>query len=123
MENIKDYLKTTTEFQDLVTERAEQLFKAQGYKYEVSFRGLEFEKHQVTVEFGERTNNDCLDLDWVSLSIEQLEMNDSEWEKYIQQVTEETITKEKNEKERFEKLKLENKQREFDRLKKELGME
>lgn len=122
MKNIKDYLQKSTEFQDFFTKRARQLIIAWGRKYDFSFRGIEFEGEQVTAEFLEQSTRDIIpDSDWVSLSIEQLEMNDSEWEKFIQQVTEETITKEKNEKERLEKQKLETKEREFDRLKKELG--
>lgn len=121
MENIKDYLKKIREVQGFARVRAEELLYARGCKDYYEFSGIEFESDEIIVQFDDGRYTDCPDRDSVSLSIEELEKTDSEWKEYIKQATEETASKVKALKEKEEKITREAKEREFNRLKKDLG--
>jgi Cu/Ag efflux protein CusF len=121
MENVKEILKQANQLQEFATNRAEELFKALGGTYRVSVTGIDFEENQITVKFEEITRHDCPDMDWISLDVSQLEMSENKWACYLDEKRTETLAKEQKKKDDAEKAKLEAKQREFARLKNELG--
>lgn len=121
MENVKEFLKKATEIQDFASKRAEELLMSSGCKYKVWVEGFEFDETQITVKFQEKTRHDCPDHDSIKLIAEQLEMSNLDWSKYIEGIAKQTLEKEQKRKDDADKAKLEAKQKEFDRLKTELG--
>lgn len=121
MENVKEIIKQATQLQEFAINRAEELFKALGGTYRVSVTGIDFEENKILVKFEEITRHDCPDTDWISLDISQLEMSENKWSCYLDEKRTETLAKEQKKKDDAEKAKLEAKQKEFARLKNELG--
>lgn len=121
MENIKEILKNTNKLQEFAINRADQLFNALGGMYKYTVSGVDYEEDQITVEFKEITSYYYSETDSITLTILQLEMTENKWMCYIEEKRNETLVNVQNEKDDAEKKKLEAKQKEFDRLKNELG--
>lgn len=121
MKNVKEALKQAIKLRELATDRAKDLFMARG-GYKSHCIGIEFEENKIAVRLEESTIHDCPDRDWISLGISQLEMTENEWADYLLKAKTEYLADEQKIKEKAEQAKLEAKQKEFDRLKNELGL-
>jgi hypothetical protein len=121
MENIKEFLKSVTEFQSFASKRAEELLIGEGCECDVFVNRIEFEENQIIFEFEEKTSYYCPEHFSIEMKLEQLEMSDMQWNKFIEDITKQTLDKKEKRKNDVDKAKLEEKQKEFARLKKELG--
>ena len=121
MENVKEILKQAIELQKLAICRARELFMVRGGRRS-SFAGIEFEENKVTVQLEEITRSDVPDRAWISLYISQLEMTENEWAEFLLEVKTEYLAEIQKINDKAAIVKLEAKQKEFERLKKELGL-
>lgn len=121
MKNTKEFLNEVKEFSDFIAKRAEELIVAKGCQYDIVLSGIEFEETAVYVRFSENTTYEFPNNEGTYLNIQQLEMNDADWTKYIEGFKLETTQKQEAHKKEVENDKIEGKKKEFERLKKELG--
>ena len=123
MNNLKEFFKTVIDIQNIASFRAKQLLSAKGNGYRCYVTGFEFEDDRITVSLEEDTYHPNPENDSISLTIELIEMNDLDWSKFIRDVAEETANNILKRNAELENIKLEQKQKEYKRLKKELGHE
>lgn len=121
MENIQEFLKKAMQFQDMASARAEQLLMARGCKFQVNMEGITLDYTTVTISFVESTRHDCPDSASVELNNAHLEMSDSEWSTFIQGIIKEIADKKQKQKEDSDNEILKAKQKQYARLKDELG--
>lgn len=122
MINTSEFLKSICEFETKVVKRAAELLKATGYEYGVTKSSVQYKESSVGVKLRELTNYDYPDYPYIELDLYQINMSDTEWDLYIQNTTLKTEEKKQMEKDNLEKKKLADKQREFEKLKIELGL-
>lgn len=115
--DVKLLLKQISELQDVIDRRVTQLYDAKRGHNHMTVIGFSFEDDKVCGIFN--SSYDSYDIDWVSLSVEQIEMSNEEWSEYITKVNEERELKEKQKEEERLRLKLEKDQREYERLKRQ----
>jgi hypothetical protein len=123
MNNIKRRLSEQIRFEEFVTERAYQKMMASGCKLKMySFAdSVEYSLESVSFKFCENTRHDCPDYLHIELSLREMELGDSKWLEYIGTIRNEFELKEKNRLQLAEMQMLKEKQRQFERLKNELG--
>lgn len=120
MKNVRNLLKNIQEFQDFYSKRAIQMIDAKGSigsNQSIDFHDIEFYADSVWFNFREVTPHDCPDYYDCTLTIEQLEMSDEEWEEVISSLANETIERRKKLKAVAEKAKEELERKELARLK------
>jgi hypothetical protein len=123
MQNVKEFLKEATTFQEFCEIRGHELLMTLGCKWNMykTPDKFEFEEDGVTMTFQENTRHDCPDYETICLKIEELEKTDEDWVLYIENAKKETAEKERVKKQNEEDRKLQEKERQFENLKKELG--
>lgn len=124
MNTIPELLLQARTLQELASIRGLELIMAKGCVWKMSTRPSEFEfgLDGVSMTFIENTNHVCPDSEFISLKIGQLEMSDQKWKSYIDGVKEQTEKKREDALKELEKYKLEQKQKAYEDLKKELGL-
>ena len=121
MQNIKHFLSSANELQELADKRAEELLMAYGCKFNVYITGRTFNSDSIDVYFKEQTNSDDPDNDSMRVELNELEMTDEEFEKHIQGIRSIKLETEAKARQEAENAKREKKQKEYESLKKELG--
>jgi len=121
MTNVREILEAISDFSDFVKDRALEVLNASGYKRKVCLHKIDFDTTSVGVTFQEDTRHDCPDYEYVELSISQLEMNDLEWRDHINEINIKTLTKIADELRLADERRLANKERDYLKLKQELG--
>ena len=121
MENVTEILEAITDFSEFVKSRTLELLIAGGYKRKVRFYKIYFETDCVCVSFKEDTNHDCPEYTHVDLSIPQLEMNDLEWNAYVDSVKNKAFMAEVDNIKLAKERELANKEKQYLKLKQELG--
>lgn len=111
---MKDFFKKANELQLLIYRRAMEFYEANDGRQALYSRGFDFDGETVTVAYG--VENDPYYCQYVTLSIEQLEMSDSKWHLYISQIKREAMEK----KAKAEEEKLQKEIREKERKIKDL---
>ena len=121
MENIGQILKTTVELQEFSINRAKDILFACGVDYDVRVESVDYEENKITVAFEEKTNHDVPDKDWITLSLAQLEMNESDWKVYVEERQKQKLKEEEDKKVANYNKELAQKKIQFEKLKNELG--
>lgn len=121
---MKELLKSFTDFQTFVSKRGLELIEAIGTKWKLYETPEKFEVFEdgVNLTFQENTRHDCPDYENISLTIAELEMNADEWEQYLQTKREESARKVQEAIDVETKRNHEQKMKQFEKLKSELGM-
>jgi hypothetical protein len=122
MENLNELFKAVVSIQNKAYDRAHQLLMAQGCKYNVFGNGYAFDDDKITVKFEEDTHYDFPGYISIELTIDQLTMNDSDWNNFIEKVKLETELEEQKKIERNRKIELEINMRQYNELKKKLDL-
>ena len=121
MTNVREILEAISDFSDFVQDRALELVRAKGYTRKLCLEKIEFDTETATVTFQEDTHHDCPDYEFATLSIAQLEMNDLDWKDYVESVKKETFMAEADKIKLAKERELANKEKQFLKLKEELG--
>lgn len=120
MKNVRNLLKNIQEFQDFYSKRAIKMIDAKGLvesNQTIDFHDIEFYADSVWFNFREVTSYDCPDYYGCTLTIEQLEMSDGEWEEVTSSLKNELIERRKKLKAVAEKAKEDLERKELARLK------
>ena len=87
MKNIKEFIKEIDKFKEFCVERAEHLAIIHGFGVSMTRDGLsyvkEIDEDSVLVEFSYNNYYGSSDYDHITLTIEQLEMDDDQWFKSL----------------------------------------
>ena len=123
MKNITEFLKDVVEFQDFAAKRGYELMMALGCKWKMYTMPdkIQFSEDSAEMTFCENTGHDCPDYETICLKLGELEKTDEEWELYIENTKKETAEKERIKKQREEDMKLQEKEKQYQTLKKELN--
>jgi len=121
MTNVTERVESISDFSDFVQDRGLELVKAKGYTRKLLLDKIEFDTTSVGVTFQEDRHHDCPDYEYVDLSIAQLEMNDLDWKAYVDGVKNETFMAEVDKIKLAKERELANKERDYLKLKQELG--
>lgn len=117
----KNKIKDILELQYLSYSRAKEMLEINGRRaYMYHPVGVEFCLDAVTVRF-EDNNSDYLDFEFVTLSLDELEMTDEKWNEYINEKKLAKYEKERKRSELIQQSALEAKKKQYFDLKKELG--
>lgn len=121
MKEIKEILNQATDLQHLAYSRAKEMLEISDERaFPYHSVDIEFDYDKVDVRF-EKTHSDYPDFEFMSLSLSELEMTDEDWMKYIDELKEERIEKERQKEERRKQAELERKKKQYLALKDELG--
>ena len=112
--SMKDFFKKAYELQDLIYSRALELYNASGGGHILTSRGLQFTETSVDVAYD--IENDLHDIEYVTLTINQLEMSDSEWEEHISEIRLRTMERNMEKAEMRRQKRIEEKQMQIRRL-------
>ena len=122
MQNAKEFLKQATTFQELCQNRGYELLLATcRFRVHKTPERFEFEEDGVTMTFEENTRHDCPDHVDITLNVTQLEQSNDDWAVYIENKKNEAAEKERIKKQNYEHRILLEKERQFEKLKMELG--
>jgi len=121
MENIKELLVKIVELNDFAFNRGRDLLKADGIVYDVSHKEIDYSEEGIELVFEEITTHYSPYAHWYTLSLEDLEMDETKWIEKVNRLKEARLGREQREKDRLEEQKLAIKRKQFEELKKELG--
>lgn len=118
-------LRDITLFEEFISERAFNLASAlRSSEYKVSKYPSEvsYDYDKVDFKFCEDSNRDYGNSVWVSLTQDQIDMSDTDWDTYVNDIRLKAEADYIMNNERIQQVIRQNKLREFENLKKELGI-
>lgn len=121
MTGVREILEAISDFSDFVQDRAMGLVRAKGYKRRLCLHKIDFYAISVGVTFQEDTSHDCPDYEYVELSLTQLELNDSVWKAYVDNINNDRLKEEAEKSRLVKEVEFAKKEKEYLRLKQELG--
>lgn len=114
------------EFEDFVSSRAREYAKAKrlnrynGEEWDFYVDHVEFNDEYIYVYIEENIRYDCPERKEIELTLDQLEMNDSDWTKYLNNIKKELRLKNEEISKRIKAEELKEKKELLERLKREL---
>ena len=121
MTNVREILESIKDFSEYASTRALELLKARGLTMRVVLDKIDFDEDEVFCIFKEDTAYSHSEYRTAVLSIIDLEMSDSDWEIYINELTITTLSKKADQLKFADERMLDNKRKQFFKLKQELG--
>jgi hypothetical protein len=125
VKNTGKFLKKAKQFQDFATKRAVDLIYARGYKRKlcVYSDSFDFYDNHIEIKIQEDTSHDCPDYEYITLTVDELELDEKEWNCYLESTKAHTIKRQEKQRIEKENSLLKKKMLIFEGLKKELGYE
>nr|WP_320022111.1 hypothetical protein [uncultured Draconibacterium sp.] len=127
MKNIRETIQKANELEEFASERAIDLIEAKvlnlynkkPYPYFIS--GVELNTDNIEVSFCEDTRHDCPEGGGVTLTIADLEMEETKWKEKIRLISNETKEKMAKKEAKERELSIKIKKLQLEQLKQELG--
>lgn len=117
MRNLQELFKDINELKEFAVKRAQQELKARGYPDTV-YVSADFYDDCIEICLKEKTGYDEY---YETMFIDNLEMSDDDWNKFIMEITERRLAREAKDKQKREEYELNVKRNQYEKLKKELG--
>lgn len=122
MKDIKQTLENICVFEKFVISRANDILDAQEIEVAYSVDSIRYSIDSVNIFFMEKTTYEFPDDITIKITLEELEMNDSEWKEYLESIRTNVRNALQEQIEMMEKIRFESKQKEYLKLKNELGL-
>lgn len=117
----KELINQIVSLEKTIKIKAKQKLNASIIDYDVYVDNINYYESYVDIYCIEKTNHDCPDSFSITLSLDEIDMDNESWDKYILLLTEEKIEKDKIKEQKLQEAKLKEKEKQFEKLKIELN--